>query len=107
MGKRRKYTSDFKVKLVLEMLREERTLNEIAAEHSINPNQLTNWRREFLEKAPGLFDEPKTIKARQKEEREASAEKDRLLKTIGQLTMERDFLQAVQAKVEENRRRLL
>jgi transposase-like protein len=107
MGKKRHYSSDFKVNLVLELLREERTANEIAAEHNINPNQLTNWRREFLEKAPGVFDEPKAIKARQKAEHEATAEKDRLLRTIGQLTMERDFLQAVQAKVEENRRRLL
>ena len=93
--------------MVLEILHEKRTANEIAAEYNINPNQITNWRREFLEKAPGIFDEPKTIKARQKAEREAVAEKDRLLKTIGQLTMERDFLQAVQAKMEENRRKLL
>ena len=108
MGKRRVFTSDFKAKVVLELLREERTLGDIAAEYQINPNQLTNWRREFLEKVPGLFDEPKTTKARRKAEREASEERDRLLKTVGQLTMERDFLQAVQAKHEEyNNRRLL
>ena len=107
MGKKRHFTSEFKVKVVLELLREERTLGEIAAEYNINPNQLSTWRREFLEKAPGLFDEPKAIKARQKAEREAANEKDRLLKTVGQLTMERDFLQAVQAKQEEYRRRLL
>jgi len=106
MGKRRQFTSEFKVKVVLELLREERTLGEIAAAYQINPNQLTNWRREFLEKAPELFDEPKAAKARLKAEREAADEKDRLLKTIGQLTMERDFLQAVQAKVEEKRRLL-
>jgi len=106
MGKRRQFTSDFKVKVVLELLREEHTLGEIAAEHEINPNQLTNWRREFLEKAPGLFDDTRTEKARQKAEKLASNEKDRLLKTIGQLTMERDFLVAVRAKQEENRRLL-
>ena len=97
MGKRRPFTSEFKVKLVLELLREERTLSEIASENEINPNQLATWRREFIEKVPVIFDEPKTIKARQKAEAAAVAEKDRLLKTIGQLTMERDFLQAVQA----------
>jgi len=106
MGKKRNFTSEFKVKVVLELLREERTLGEIAAEHEINPNQLATWRREFLEKAPGLFDVPKTEKTRQKADHAAAAEKDRLLKTIGQLTMERDFLQAVQAKREENRRLL-
>jgi len=43
MGKRRQFTSDYKVKLVLEVLREERTLGEIAASHQINPNQLGIW----------------------------------------------------------------
>jgi transposase-like protein len=103
MGKRRNFSSEFKTKVVLELLREERTLGEIAAAYEINPNQLTNWRREFLEKAPAVFDEPKAAKERLKAERKAAEEKDRLLRTIGQLTMERDFLQAVQAKREENR----
>jgi transposase-like protein len=107
MGKKkRQFSSDFKVKVVLDLLREERTLGEIAAAYEINPNQLTNWRREFLDKAPTLFDETKNLKARKKAEREAAEEKDRLFKTIGQLTMERDFLQAVSAKQEENRRLL-
>jgi transposase-like protein len=106
MGKKRQFTSEFKTKLVLELLQEGRPLGEIAADHQINPNQLANWRREFLDKAPSLFDEPKTVRARQKAERQAADEKDRLLKTIGQLTMERDFLQAVQAKREDNRRLL-
>jgi transposase-like protein len=106
MGKRRHYTSEFKVKLVLELLREERTIGEIAATHQINPNQLARWRQEFLDKAPTVFDEPKTIKARQRAEEEAAREKDQLLRTIGQLTMERDFMQAAQAKQTENRRLL-
>jgi len=104
MGKKRQFTSDYKVKLVLEVLREERTLGEIAAANEINPNQLATWRREFLERVPVVFDEPKVLKARQRAEQAAATEKDRLLKTIGQLTMERDFLQAVQAKREENGR---
>ena len=104
MGKRRQFSSEFKVKLVLELLREERTLGEIAAAYEINPNQLTNWRREFLEKAPQLFDEPKVAKAMQRAEREAEDEKNRLLQTIGQLTMERDYLQAAKEKQRDNRR---
>ena len=106
MGKKRNFSSEFKVKLVLELLREERTLGELAAEYELNPNQIATWRREFLERAPVLFEEPKTLKLRQKAENDAAAEKDRLLKTIGQLTMERDFLQAVQAKGSATRRLL-
>jgi len=104
MSKKRQFTSGYKVKLVLEVLREERTIGEIAAANEINPNQLATWRREFLERAPVVFDEPKAVKARQRMERAAAEEKGRLLKTIGQLTMERDFLQAVQAKREETGR---
>lgn len=106
MGRKRKFTSEYKVGLVLEVLREERTLGEIAAEHEINPNQLSAWKREFLAKAAGVFDGTKAEKAQQRAERAAAAEKDRLLKTVGQLTMERDFLRAVHAKAEENRRLL-
>ena len=106
MGKRRQFTSEFKVKLVLELLREERTIGEIAAAYEVSPNQLSTWRREFLDRAPTVFDDPKATKARQRAERATMAEKDRLLKTIGQLTMERDFLQAVQVKSDDNRRLL-
>ena len=43
------YTSAFKTKIVLEVLREEKELGEIAAEHNLNPNMVRNWKREFLE----------------------------------------------------------
>jgi len=103
MGKRRQFTSEYKAGLVLELIRGERTLGEIASTNQINPNQLARWRQEFMEKAPSVFDEPKTTKARQKAEEEAANEKIRLLKTIGQLTMERDYLQEAQAKQYDNR----
>ena len=84
-------------------------MGEVAAEYEINPNQLINWRREFLERAPLLFDKPKAIKAQQRTVREAEEEKNRLHQTIGQLTMERDYLQAVQAvqAKQKDTRRLL
>ena len=103
MEKRRKYTSEFKVKIVLEVLREEQTLGEIAAKHEINPNQITNWKREFLEKVPKVFDETKNDRERQRADRETADKEARMLKTIGQLTMERDFLQAVCAKDKDRR----
>jgi len=103
MGKKRVFTSEFKVKIVLEVLKEERMLGEIAAEHNINPNQLSRWKCEFLAKAPSVFDDTKAIRAQEKSAREAEEEKDLLLKKVGQLTMERDFLQAVQSKQQAPR----
>jgi transposase-like protein len=99
--KKRIYTSEFKVKLVLEVLREERTLGEIAATWEINPNQLGKWKREFLERATGIFDGTRQNREKEKSAREAEHEKFRMLKTIGQLTMERDYLKAATEKLAD------
>jgi transposase-like protein len=104
--KRRSYTSEFKSKVVLEVLRGEKTLGEIAAEHEINPNMLTAWKREFLDRAPAIFDETRQTWELRKAEQAAEAEKSRMLKTIGQLTMERDYLQAAVEKQQSHRRLL-
>ncbi len=61
MGKR-KFSAEFKAKLVLEVLSGERELGVIASEHHINPNQLRAWKAAFMEKAPMLFEESKVAK---------------------------------------------
>lgn len=88
------YSAQFKAKLVLEVLRGEKELGTIAYEKGINPNMLRNWKREFLENASTVFEDPKKAEkqARRKEESQKK-EAERMLKTIGQLTLERDFLQ--------------
>ena len=60
--KRKQYTPEFKAKVVLQVLREEKTLGEIAADNELNPNQIRNWKREFLENAPKLFSESRDAK---------------------------------------------
>lgn len=91
MGKR-KFTAEYKADLVLEVLRGERELGAIASEHQINPNQLRAWKTAFLEKAAMLFEESKAAKETARREQETAEEKAAMLKTIGQLTLERDFL---------------
>lgn len=100
---KRNYTSEYKVNLVLEVLREEQALSEIAAGYDVNPNLLAKWKREFLERAPAIFNETKQKREQSKSEKEAEAEKARMLKTIGQLTMERDFLKAATGKLADRR----
>ena len=91
MGKRT-FTAEYKTQVVLEVLREEKQLGEIAAEHGISPNQLRNWKREFLENASRVFNESMREKEIRAKEKELEAERAELLTTIGQLTMERDWL---------------
>jgi len=98
---KRQYTAEFKTKIVLEILQGEQELGAIASKYQINPNQLRTWKALFLEKAPIVFETDRPGKEAAAREREASEEKATMLKTIGQLTMERDFLQQqVQGKIK-------
>ena len=93
MGHRR-YTAQYKTRIVLEVLQGEKELGEIAAENNLNPNMVRNWKREFLENASSAFEDPRTAEKEAKKKAEAQRkEVDQMLKTIGQLTLERDFLQ--------------
>lgn len=86
------YAAKFKAERVLEVLREEEQLGAIAARHNINPNLLRTWKKEFLEKSTRVFDENRRERELAAKEREMNAEHEELLKTIGQLTIERDWL---------------
>jgi transposase len=86
------YTPEFKSKLVLELLRGDKQLGELAAEHNLNPNMLRNWRSEFVENASRVFDESRREKEMKRKEQILESEKAELYKTVGQLTIERNFL---------------
>ncbi len=83
---RKKYTSKFKFKVVLEALKERQTLTQLAQKYSIHPQLISNWKRDFLEQGFEVFDKKKS------KQTEAEQEKDQLLKTIGKLKVENDFL---------------
>ncbi|MGY0691854.1 transposase [Virgibacillus sp. FSP13] len=53
--KRRRYSSAEKAKVVLEILREESTLNEIAQKYEVSPQLISRWRTEFLNNMPAFL----------------------------------------------------
>ncbi len=53
---RKQYTAAFKAKLVVELLKETKSLSQLAAEHKIHPTQLRQWREAALKDLPTLFD---------------------------------------------------
>ena len=81
---RKRYTTKKKAQIVLEILKEERSIAQIASEYGIHPNQLYKWKAQTLERLPNLFeDEHKTEKAMQAaHERELNE----LYAEIGRLT---------------------
>lgn len=83
---RRKFTSEFKSKVSLEALKERYSLSELAGRFELHPNQISQWKQEFLEKSKDVFDK-KTTQPVEKE-----VDLDKLYAKIGKLEVERDFL---------------
>jgi transposase-like protein len=89
---RRKFSAEFKTKIVLELLREEQQLGEIAHQHGISPNQLRNWKKEFLENAAKVFSESRQEKELRSKKKAMEEERNELMAKVGQLTIENDWL---------------
>jgi len=85
---RRKFTKEFKLKLILEALKERSTVKELCQKYELHPNQITNWKQDFLNKASETMDAAST----KNKEEELESEKEKLYSKIGQLQMEVDFL---------------
>ena len=90
MEKRRNFKPEEKAKVIIEVLREEKTLNEIAAEHEVHPNQLSRWKSEFNKNAARAFS--KETDEVEKVKQSFEKEKDELLRQIGQLSYEVSWL---------------
>lgn len=99
---RKKYTKQEKAKIVLELLREEKTAAEIASEYGVHPTMLSQWKKIVLEGMAELF-EPEERRIR-KLEQQHQEEVDRLYKEIGHLTVQVDFLKKKSAEIELKRR---
>ena len=90
----KKYTPEFKFQVVLEVLREEKDLNAIATKYALSPNLVRNWKKEFMDNAAKAFvSDTKVEKEARRKEVALEKKNAKMLKTIGQLTVERDFLQ--------------
>lgn len=85
---RKKITPKFKTKVVLEALKERMSNQEIAKKFGIHSQQISTWKKEFLQNAEDVF-----VKGKGKSAKTEQQEKeDQLLKMIGQQKVEIDFL---------------
>jgi len=104
MSKKRKtYSPAEKAKIVLEVLREESTLNEIATNYGVSPQLISRWKVEFIENMPAVFDKKNTEVEQLKKDH--FAEKEDLINQIGQLTVDLTWLKKKQEQVLEIRKR--
>ena len=90
MAQRRKFTAEFKAHLVLELVSGAKSAAELCREHQLNPQLLTRWKSEFVERAPLLFQQ----EAMQNQEQERIAELERV---VGRLTMQLEIAKKASA----------
>ncbi len=90
MPKRRRFTASQKAAIVLEALKEDKSIAQIASENSVHPNQIHHWKKQALANFPELFEDE-----RQGEKlREAEHEKqlNELYAEIGRLSAQLTWL---------------
>jgi len=90
---RTRYSAEQKAKLVLEVLRWERTVQQIASENNISPNLLTRWKIEAISNLPQIFENENSKLRKQANNHEAQVEE--LYTQIGRLTTELSWLKKI------------
>ena len=89
---RKQYSAEFKAKVVKEMLREEKTVGQLAAEYGVHTNMLYRWRDQALAGLPGLFSDQAAQELAQKEAA-WQQEREALYAEIGRLTTQVTWLE--------------
>ena len=87
---RRKHSPSFKAKVALEAIKGEETIAQIASRFEVHPTLVTKWKKALQDEAASIFGEDH---ARKKKEDENLF--GRLYQQIGQLKVEKDFLENV------------
>lgn len=85
--KRRKFDGKFKSMVALEAVKGNKTLAQLTGEYGVHPNQIVKWKKQLLSGMPEIFNSKKEQKDQDAQHRE-----DQLLRQIGQLTVELEWL---------------
>jgi transposase-like protein len=84
---RRKFNADFKARVALEAIKNQKTLAELSQQFEVHTVTISKWKTEFLENMSIIFEN-----GHDKKDNQDSPEREQLYAQIGQLKVENDFL---------------
>lgn len=87
MNKRKRYSADFKAKVAVEALKEQKTLSELANQYQIHSVQISNWKKQLLDGSALIFKNSTNNHQKKQQDLEAY-----LYQEIGRLKIELDWL---------------
>jgi putative transposase len=89
--KRTRYSTRLKTKLILDVLKGDKTINELSSEHNIHPKNLQNWKATFLANAELAMEPNKIAKEYKIQLIKLQDKNDEYAKVVGQLTVEKEW----------------
>ena len=98
------YSAEFKTKIVLEVLKGDKTINEIASEYNIIPKNIQNWKNIFLANAVVAMEPAKAVKEYKDEIEKLKAKNDEYAKIVGKLTVENNWMSGKLKSLDSKRR---
>lgn len=87
MPKGKPYSPELKTKIVLSMLREDKTVNQIASENSLDPKRIVEWRNQFLKTCSSIFSNHPAEERLRALKQESEEREEKLIKQIGELSV--------------------
>ena len=96
MAQRKRHSAEFKAKIALEAIREQKTSGQIASEYEVHPTQVSQWKKDALEHLSGAFQSGRAPRDPAAAE---EALKEKLYSQIGQLKVELDWLKKKSAQL--------
>jgi transposase-like protein len=85
-NKRKKYSPEFKAKVALAAIKNDRTISELSQQYSVHPNMISTWKKALVDNASDTFGK------NQKHRKNVDKKIDELHRQIGELKVENDFL---------------
>ncbi len=92
---RKRHTAEFKAKVAVEAIRQQKTANELTGEYGIHATQINAWKKQALAAIPVAFS---SKQGKTRDDRQA--EIDELHRQIGQLIAERDWLKKKSSAIQ-------